>query len=204
MGGTMSAKGSTAPSPGSDTPTRILDTAEALVQQRGFNSFSYGEVAGELGITRASLHYHYPGKAILGRSLIERYAERFGEELARIDAGEPGPAEKLRAYVALYSGVLSEGRMCLCGMLAAEFLTLPEELRDPLLRFFDDNEAWLAAVLEEGRSDGAMQFAGPAGETARMLIGGLEGAMLIARPYGDTERFRRAAAGLLSGLAMDA
>ena len=61
----------------SDTAARILDVAERLVQLRGFNGFSYADIAAELHITKASLHYHYAGKAELGRALIERYAERF-------------------------------------------------------------------------------------------------------------------------------
>jgi TetR/AcrR family transcriptional repressor of nem operon len=43
-----------------DIPTkvRILDAAERMLQVRGYNGFSYGDVAEELGITRAALHYH--------------------------------------------------------------------------------------------------------------------------------------------------
>ena len=52
-----------------DTATVILDIAERLVQRRGFNGFSYADIAAELGITKASLHYHFPSKAELGESL---------------------------------------------------------------------------------------------------------------------------------------
>jgi TetR/AcrR family transcriptional repressor of nem operon len=75
----------------SDTATRILDVAERLVQRRGFNGFSYADVAAELGITTASLHYHYAGKADLGQALIDRYAARFMAALADLDA--PDAAE---------------------------------------------------------------------------------------------------------------
>jgi AcrR family transcriptional regulator len=34
-----------------DTAARILDSAERLVQSRGFNGFSYADVAAELGVT---------------------------------------------------------------------------------------------------------------------------------------------------------
>lgn len=47
---------------------RILDVAERLVQQRGFNGFSYRDVAAELGITTARLHYHFRGKGELGEA----------------------------------------------------------------------------------------------------------------------------------------
>src|SRR5512132_4683705 len=86
----------------SDTAQRILDVAEQLVQVRGFNGFSYADVAAELGITKASLHYHYPGKAELGEALIARYAERFAESLAAIDGEAGTPSAKLDAYANLY------------------------------------------------------------------------------------------------------
>ena len=47
--------------------SRILDVAERLVQTRGFNGFSYADIAAEVGITKASLHYHFATKAELGR-----------------------------------------------------------------------------------------------------------------------------------------
>ena len=61
-----------------DTATRILDVAERLAQMRGFNGFSYADIAAELRITKASLHYHFATKADLGEALIGRYAARFG------------------------------------------------------------------------------------------------------------------------------
>src|SRR5512145_2923851 len=86
-----------------DTATRILDVAEQLVQTRGFNGFSYADVAAELDITTASLHYHFAGKAELGEALIDRYAERFNAALAAIEARpDPAPA-KLAAYADLYA-----------------------------------------------------------------------------------------------------
>ena len=90
--------------------------------------------------------------------------------------------------------------MCLCGMLAAEYQTLPDPIRDAVVAFLDDNEAWLALVLEDGREDGSLRFAGTAADTARSIVSGLEGAMLVARPYGALERFETAAAQLLAGL----
>jgi TetR/AcrR family transcriptional regulator, transcriptional repressor for nem operon len=185
---------------GPDTATRILDIAEELVQRRGFNGFSYANIAAELKITTASLHYHFPGKAELGRALITRYAARFFEALAAIEAEhESGPA-RLRAYADLYAVVLGQWRLCLCGMLAAEYNTLPEPMRNAVVTFFDDNERWLARVLDEGRGNGSFRFAGSPNEEAQMLVAGLEGAMLVARPYGDITRFQSAADRLIASV----
>jgi TetR/AcrR family transcriptional repressor of nem operon len=183
-----------------DTAARILDTAERLAQTRGFNGFSYADIAAELGITTASVHYHFAGKAQLGTALIERYRARFGEALAAMDADNLNGRAKLDSYVAIYADVLRGRRMCLCGMLAAEFETLPSAMQQAVVRFFDENETWLVRVLEEGRADGSLRFAGDPAAAARTLVGGLEGAMLVARPYDDLERFQSVAGALVGTL----
>jgi TetR/AcrR family transcriptional regulator, transcriptional repressor for nem operon len=182
------------------TSERILDIAERLVQTRGFNNFSYADIATELGITTASLHYHFPGKAELGNALITRYSERFADALASIGQTTPGAPEKLEAYAGLYAGVLEGKRMCMCGILAAEYQTLPGPMRSAVIRFFDDNQRWLADVLTQGRAARTLRFSGSPEETADRIISTLEGAMLVARPYGDLSKFNSTAHQLLAGL----
>ena len=186
------------------TSVRVLDAAERLVQVRGFNGFSYADIAAEMHMTKASLHYHFATKADLGEALITRYAARFFAALDAADTDGTSAPAKLSAYAKLYADVLSQQRMCLCGMLAAEYPTLPGPMQSAVLEFFDHNEDWLQAVLEQGRSEGSLEFTGPARDTARMIISGLEGAMLVTRPYGDAGRFKVAADGLLASLTAPA
>src|SRR6187401_2942585 len=97
-----------------DTSQRILDIAERLVQTRGFNGFSYADIAEAMSVTKASLHYHFRSKAELGRRLIERYEKNFLAALAAIDEQAKDSRDKLRRYAAIYGDVLGDGRMCLC------------------------------------------------------------------------------------------
>ena len=188
------------PSPPADTSQRILDIAERLLQTRGYNAFSYADIAQALHITKASLHYHFPTKAELGKHLIERYEQSFLRALADIDKAGVAAEEKLRRYVGLYAKVLRNDRMCLCGMLAAEYGTLPKPMKAELKHFFDENERWLAAVLADGRTKGKLHFAGAAREVAQHLVGSLEGAMMLARSYADVARFEATAERLLGEL----
>jgi TetR/AcrR family transcriptional repressor of nem operon len=188
-----------------DTADRILDLAERLVQTQGFNGFSYADIAAELGIRKASLHHHFPTKAELARRLIGRYHDRFLGALAEIEGREKNARRRLQAYAALYERVLRDGeRMCLCGMLAADFTTLPKSVREEVRRFFDANEAWLSRILAEGQRARAFRLSGSPGSEARLLLDGLEGAMLIARTYGDPARFESTARRLLAGLGVKA
>src|SRR5262245_12203840 len=199
----MARAETSAPKEAADTAAQILDAAERLVQERGFNGFSYADIASELGGTKAALHYHFASKADLGDALIERYAERFFAALASVEGDETDAVEKLHAYAKLYADVFRNDRMCLCGMLAADYATLPDPMRARVVKFFDDNEVWLTKVLEEGRTKGTIRFEGSPRPVARTLIGGLEGAMLVARPYRDVKRFRDAADLLIRGLAVE-
>ena len=186
--------------PSADTAQRILDIAERLVQTRGFNGFSYADIAEALRVTKASLHYHFPSKADLGRRLIERYEATFLAALRAIEADSAEPRAQLKRYAQIYADVLRDDRMCLCGMLASDYATLPKAMKEEVRHFFDENEQWLAAILERGRKAGSLGFKGPAIEAARVLVGSLEGAMMLARSYGDASRFDTAAARLIASL----
>ena len=66
-----------------------------------------------------------------------------------------------------------------------------------MTRFFDANEAWVSAVLAQGRGAGELTFNGAPKDVARLFVGSLEGAMLIARSYDDVSRLESAAHHLL-------
>lgn len=180
--------------------TAILDIAEELAQTRGYNGFSYADIAARLGVTKASLHYHFASKAELGSALIARYQAAFSAALDAIDRGPADAAQKLQQYVELYDAVMRNDRMCLCGMLAAEYTTLPAPMQQGLKTFFDLNERWLTLVLQQGRKSGSLAFRESANERARVVLGALEGAMLVARSYGDPGRFHVAARHVLEDL----
>src|SRR5882757_1774201 len=100
--------------PATEASQSILNIAEQLAQTRGYNGFSYADIAAQLGVTKASLHYHFPSKAELGRALIARYDAVFAKALEKIDQETREPAEKLARYVGLYDAVMRNDRMCLC------------------------------------------------------------------------------------------
>jgi TetR/AcrR family transcriptional repressor of nem operon len=185
------------------TADLILDVAERLVQVRGYNGFSYADIAAELEIQKASIHYHFPTKHKLGKALVARYRERFLGALAAIAAATPKAPERLRRYAGLWSSVLRDrDRMCLCGMMAADCATLPRAIREELRRFFDHNELWLAGTLAAGRKARTLRFSGPPDREARVLTMAFEGAMLIARSYGDPARFEEAVEWILASLGV--
>jgi TetR/AcrR family transcriptional repressor of nem operon len=133
-----------------------------------------------------------------------RYSDGFSAALDVIAADSDDACAKLQRYVDLFEAVLVLDRLCLCGMFAAEILTLPPALQDAVRAFFDRNESWLAEVLLAGRNAQTLEFRGTALDVARYIVGTLEGAMLLAYSYGDVARFRVAAEHLLSEMGTPA
>ena len=185
------------------TSDRILDIAEELVQTRGLNGMSYADISARLGITKASLHYHYPSKAELVQALIDRYARRFFGALERLEESQTDAAARLRGYARVYGSVLERGRMCLCGMLASDYETLSPEAQADVATFFERNTDWLERVIAEGVGEGELAETASPRDAAETLMAGLEGAMLVSRPFGGTSRFDAIASSLLAALGAD-
>ncbi|MGE5775442.1 MAG: TetR/AcrR family transcriptional regulator, partial [Chloroflexota bacterium] len=60
-----------------NTKRAIMDLAEAFIQDKGFNGFSYAHISTELGVKNAAIHYHFPSKEALVCAVIQRYRDRF-------------------------------------------------------------------------------------------------------------------------------
>lgn len=179
----------------SDTADLLLDEAQALVQTRGFNAFSFRDLARALDLTSAGVHYHFPSKADLGRALVVRYRRTFAAALADVERSSDDAADRLLGFVAVYADVLRGGRLCLCGVLASDAATLPPEVRAEVRAFFAETERWLTRVLEDGRGGGALRFTGDPADEAALTLAAVEGAMLTAWPHysvDDPEAAQRA------------
>ena len=183
------------------TRARLLDVAQELVQTRGYNAFSFRDLADRVRLRAPSVHHHFPSKAELGRQLMARYRVRFGARLAQIGARVLDPRARLGRFVGLFRETFRQGnRLCLCGMLATEYATLPAPVRREVNLFYREAEAWLARVFAAGRKRRRLGFAGSAASAARTFFGALEGAMIAARAFKDEKRLASAGRWLIESL----
>lgn len=167
----------------------ILDAAEALVQTRGYNGFSFRDIAAAVGVKSSSVHYHFPTKADLGAKLARRYRERFLGRLGRPDAPDMDPTALVGRYVGVFRDALvNDGRMCLCGMLGAEVQSLPVTVAAEVRQMFEQAVDWLSRAMS-GPSDAlsADHFR----TRALRITATVEGAMILSRTFGDSGLFDR-------------
>ena len=63
-----------------DTKTRILDTAERLFAQKGFDAVSLRNIIASAGVNLAAVHYHFGSKQALIHAVIARRLRPINEE----------------------------------------------------------------------------------------------------------------------------
>ncbi|MFZ6870895.1 TetR/AcrR family transcriptional regulator [Undibacterium sp. Di27W] len=161
---------------------RILDTAQALIQQQGYNGFSYDDVAKLVGIKKPSIHHHFAKKEELVTVLVQRYTHRFRSELLAIEGQHASPMERLAAYAAVFEQTFNrDRRLCVCGMLGAESDSLPESAADEVARFFKVNLDWLTQIISDAQSAGMIKKSCAAESLAQAYLSALEGAMVLGR-----------------------
>ncbi|QIA01489.1 MULTISPECIES: TetR/AcrR family transcriptional regulator [Pseudomonas] len=160
-----------------------MAVARKMVQTRGYNGLSFRELAKEVGIKSASIHYHFPTKGDLGAALAKRYTE---DGLQYLD-GLRSHSEDLNVWMKGYTDVfrmalVNDNRMCLCGIMSAEYDDLPPEVRTEVDGFTELNVRWLTEVLSVCRPQLSLE---ERQQQALAIYAAVEGAQLIARGRDD-------------------
>jgi len=168
---------------------QLLVIAEDMVRSGGYNSVSFRTLAESAGIKSASVHYHFPTKADLGAALAERYTENFLSSLGTPKALQASGKNPIDVFISLFRHALSvDKKMCLCGMLGAEFDGLPEKVRIATRVFFNKNIEWLTLAFQSVSRRDELE----ARKAATSLIAQLEGALLISVALEDEAIFETA------------
>ncbi len=167
-----------------DTKERIMTAARLAVQDRGYNGLSFRELAKDVGIKSASIYHYFPTKGELGSAVAARYTFDFLEYLNGLLAEGLDQRACIQKYTDVFSRtVQNDNRMCLGGMMAAEFTELPLDVRIEVVKFGEANVDWLVKILSLGESRGGDAVKGQ----ALAIYAAVQGAQLIARSRGDAK-----------------
>ena len=169
-----------------NTSQLILDVARSIVRNRGYSAFSYADIAKEVGIRKASIHYHFPAKDDLVKELVKDYRQTLVVKLREIEKGELTPQEQLQEFVNLYRDGLQNEQICLCGMLSADFSVLSVDVKKELQLYLEVTQAWLSKLLHRGIEEQVWQCSQPLELEAKTMIAILQGTQLLARISEDS------------------
>ena len=176
-----------------DRKTALMNSAEKAVRIVGYDGFSYADLAEEVGIRKASIHYHFPTKADLALEIMKRYNEITSSALRSIYDEAQTASECLLGLVAHYRNALEGGKqLCLCVAFSISPDNLSEELKLKLEEFRSAGLTWLESVFERGIEDGSISNVTNVSDEAASCLATLEGAHLVARAQQDISRFDEA------------
>ncbi len=107
-----------------DTKNELLDCAQDLIQRVGVNAMSYNDLANQVGIRKASIHYHFPKKEDMIVALLTRCNLVYGQVYEEIMCLNRTPKEKLHLIADIFENGIRDGKVCIIGMLSVEFASL--------------------------------------------------------------------------------
>lgn len=181
------SKGLNAETQTSEARERILDAAEELFSNRGFQAVTLRDIASPLGLKHSSLYHHFPGgKEALFAEVLERNIKRHGSGLASAIASSDGSLRgKLRGVAAW---LLSQPPMDLLRMVESDLKALPRETADRIAALvYAEIIRRIQAAFEEALASGEVGGCDP-GLMAGSMLGFFES--LHTAPERDVRRKR--------------
>lgn len=180
-----------------DTRQQILELAENLIRSKGYNSFSYHDIAHSLGIKNAAIHYHFPTKEVLGLEVIRHNIQDF--VLFRQRVSDLSFQNQLDEFIAIYSNNCQQKKVCLVGAISVEYFGLPDNLREVMKGLTTVIHQWVTQLLGDGKEAGIFEFAQKPEQKALMIITNLAAGLQLARLIGE-QAYRQIVEGIKSDL----
>ncbi len=174
----------------------IIEAAERHMRRGGFDVVRFRDLASEVGVKSSTVHYYFPQKVDLGEAVVRRYTDHFLASLAAAD----DPSETINARIerlcaAYRSAVLDDGLVCLCCVLGAEALHLPNPVAVAVSAFFSSLLSWTDTALETKGN-----HANERNLSAAQIIASLQGAMILALATERPDLFSETADRILAQL----
>ncbi len=171
-----------------DRKEQILEVATELVQTRGYSAFSYQDLSARLGITKASIHHHFPSKADLGTAVAEQYNADVQAALAEAKRTSDDPWVQLDGYLQIVLEVIkTPDRICAAGSVQSEINVVPTAMGTSMCSLVQHVIGWISEVIATGRDRGVMDFPGTPAHQAALIFSAAQGAMQYGRANGQNK-----------------
>ena len=180
-------------SKGEATRTRILDSAQAMILQRGYAGMSVDALISSLGLTKGAFFHHFKSKDDLAQKLIRRYADDglnlLRDNLARVKKLSADPVQRLLILVGLYEEMFEQLSEPYPGCLLASYIyelhQFGDDMRTVLNEEFLFSRAELGALIRE-----AIELYPPRVDIdpvalADMFMSTFEGAFILSKSLGE-------------------
>ncbi len=175
------------------TQRKIVEKAEKLLWQQGYEGTSLNDVVQKAGVSKGAFFHYYPNKQAISQEVIDKYArEQIMEPLERHMAATPSVKNALFNWIEESFGTFkSEGFKggCLLGNMALELSDQNEAARETIKGHFLDLENALVSHLKPLDAQGKLLI--EARQFARLLIASIQGITMMSKVHKDSNRASR-------------
>lgn len=163
------------------TRERIVEAADQLFYQGGFEHSSFADIADAVQISRGNFYYHFKTKDEILAVVIDRRMEKTRAMLRRWEEEGDSPAERIRCFIKILIANKAKIKLygCPVGTLSTELAKLDHASKDQAAEIFMLFRDWLRDQFTQlGRSQDA-------DDLAMHLLARSQGVATLANAFRD-------------------
>ena len=178
---------------GRATRDRVVDTASALIYERGVTATSLDDVRAAARVSKGQLYHYFADKDDLVHAVCERTIDQVlgGQPAARDLSSWSGIRRWFDALVDLQRRRRGIGG-CPIGGLASELAKYDDDAREQLAAGYARWEEPLRRGLEAMRAEGKLRRSADPARLATATMASLQGGLLLTQTRRDPEQLRLA------------
>lgn len=185
-----------------ETSERLIESAQALLWERGYVGTSPKAIQERAGAGQGSMYHHFRGKPDLAVTAMRRSAAQLRAQAEEQIARGGTALERATAYLVRERDAL---RGCRVGRMAMDpDVIASPELRAPVQETFAWLTGHLAGVIAEGVASGELRPGLDPDDTAAAIVAVVQGGYVLARAADSQEPFDAAVRGAVALLAAHA
>ncbi len=169
------------------TRERIVEAADQIFYETGYEHSSFADIAGRVGISRGNFYYHFKSKDEILDAVIRLRLANTGRMLAEWEAGNEDPAGRIRRFIDMLIANRAKIMLygCPVGTLCNELAKLDHLAQTQARAIFALFRDWL--IREFGR----LGRAADADALAMQLLARSQGVATLANAFRDEDFIRR-------------
>ncbi|MDK1489730.1 helix-turn-helix domain-containing protein [Sinorhizobium sp. 7-81] len=179
------------------TRRQIVEAADRLFYERGFEATSFADIAAVVGLSRGNFYYHFRTKDEILEAVIAHRLSNIREQLDAWEAGAETPAERIRSFIHIL--IMNETKImahgCPVGTLCSELAKLDHAAKDEATRLFTLFRDWLS------RQFAALGREADADALAMHILMRSQGVATLATAFRDEAFVRREVADMCAWVA---
>lgn len=166
---------------------RIIDAADELFYQYGFDNTSFTDIAQAVNISRGNFYYHFKTKDEILKAVVQARCKAIKTTLAHWENEYSDAKQRIHAFINL--SLSNKGKIkkygCPVASLCAELNKVNHAMRDDAKMMLKLFKAWLIKQFKQFMSDDQ------AYQMTLHLLGRTQGIASMANIYDDIDYIKR-------------